>query len=98
MEVQACTLSFIDVFFHRIKTTLSVGFDSNDTLRVYHNGQIRWLVPLNVVTRCGGDVEIFPFDVQSCPINFIFWITSKEETLVVKLENQEEVRKENEIP
>ena len=76
--------------FSRIQKSLSLGF-TTEPLRVYHYGLVRWLVPLNIETSCDVGTEQFPFDIQSCPIDFIYWITSKHETIVSKNENETKV-------
>lgn len=67
---------------NEIKKSSTFGFTTTDPVRVYNNGTVRWLVPLNIETECDVDIALFPFDSQKCSIYFIYWITSKDETMV----------------
>ena len=75
----------------RLKESSSFGFTTTDPVRVYNTGTVRWLVPLNIETGCDVDIAQFPFDSQTCSIDFIYWITSKEETVVTKVASVEKV-------
>lgn len=63
------------VLYNNAEETLGSGqmdqFKTKVILR--HDGMVKWYAPTILRSRCGIDVEFFPFDDQQCQLRFLSW-------------------------
>ena len=45
---------------------------------VTHNGSVLWPVPVKLMSSCRVDITYFPFDDQTCELNFGSWVYSPD--------------------
>ena len=49
------------------------GFSNDNILtRMFSDGTVRWVLPLHLTTNCDVSIARFPYDSQSCYIDFVF--------------------------
>ncbi|XP_052082701.1 neuronal acetylcholine receptor subunit alpha-3-like isoform X2 [Mytilus californianus] len=46
---------------------------ADQTVRIQHNGELRWEPPAVLSTSCDMDVTYFPYDSQTCEIELAIW-------------------------
>ena len=54
-----------------------LGEEMKTRVLVNDNGHCSWYCPLILESECSVDVEVFPFDNQSCPLRFGLWTYSE---------------------
>ena len=49
------------------------GYDNSKTrFHVFSDGIVRWDLPVQATTSCDVSIAMFPFDTQSCYIEYLF--------------------------
>lgn len=76
LMIPASYLWLPDIFIFNIAGESIDGFVNvtGSKVSIYHNGQVRWMVPLIVNSACAVDVTYFPYDQQICEVKFGSWI------------------------
>ena len=61
------------MYLFSIEQTLRTDFDDILPLTVYEDGTVVWSYPAVVKTPCALDMALFPWDVQTCDLEFESW-------------------------
>ncbi|KAJ6653995.1 hypothetical protein lerEdw1_007627 [Lerista edwardsae] len=64
---------------------------------ILHNGEVRNLKPIQVVTACSLDIYNFPFDVQNCSLTFTSWLHNIRDINISLLRTPEEVKNDKNV-
>ncbi|KAJ7304922.1 hypothetical protein JRQ81_010595 [Phrynocephalus forsythii] len=64
---------------------------------IHHDGEVRNLKPVQVVTACSLDIYNFPFDVQNCSLTFTSWLHNIRDINISLLRSPEEVKHDKSV-
>uniref|UniRef100_A0A8D0E8N6 5-hydroxytryptamine receptor 3A n=1 Tax=Salvator merianae TaxID=96440 RepID=A0A8D0E8N6_SALMN len=64
---------------------------------ILHDGEVRNLKPVQVVTACSLDIYNFPFDVQNCSLTFTSWLHNIRDINISLWRTPEEVKYDKSI-
>uniref|UniRef100_H9GEY9 5-hydroxytryptamine receptor 3A n=1 Tax=Anolis carolinensis TaxID=28377 RepID=H9GEY9_ANOCA len=64
---------------------------------ILHDGEVRNLKPVQVVTACSLDIYNFPFDVQNCSLTFTSWLHNIRDINISLWRSPEEVKHDKSV-
>ena len=64
------------VFPDRVVKGTDLSFNTDFKTAVYYNGRISWAPGFRWKTTCEVNLRYFPYDEQTCSLNFTNWIST----------------------